>query len=322
MDSSHAPEHAAVYFAPVDPSAPGGLDAAADRLRAWAREVLRPGRPGASATSPEILLRPALPAESGRPGRVASAAGPAYAVLRVPAGPTAASDLPAPPEGVLFAGTVPVVPDRPRLLVMDVDSTLVRQEVVDELAAHAGVQDEVAAVTARAMAGELDFSESLRARVRTLRGLSTEVCSAVGERLVLSPGARRLLDAFGDRGWPVAAVSGGFVQILAPLAADVGLDRHRANDLEVLDEALTGRVRGEIVDAAAKERALRQWCEEFGVRPEDAIAVGDGANDLLMVSAAGLGTAYCAKPALREAADARIDFPRLDAVLDLVGPRV
>ncbi|QXQ08821.1 phosphoserine phosphatase SerB [Paeniglutamicibacter sp. Y32M11] len=227
-------------------------------------------------------------------------------------------------DPVLFGTSLTVVPAelvraKKMLLVMDVDSTLIKQEVIELLAAHAGREAEVAAVTESAMRGELDFAASLHARVATLAGLDAQVIDAVRARLELSDGAADLVKSFKEAGHHVAVVSGGFAQILDPLAADLGLDRARANDLVILDGQLTGKVNGEVVDRACKEVMLRTWARELGVEMEHTIAAGDGANDLDMVGAAGLGVAFNAKPLLRDAADARIDLPRLDIIANLVG---
>ncbi|GGG63874.1 hypothetical protein GCM10011374_29230 [Kocuria dechangensis] len=205
-------------------------------------------------------------------------------------------------------------PERRKLLIVDVDSTLIQQEVVEMLAAHAGREAEVAAVTEAAMRGELDFAQSLHARVETLAGLPASVIDEVRAAVRLSPGADVLVKAFLREGHAVAAVSGGFLGILTPLAEQLQLTRHIANTLEVVDGKLTGRVLGEVVDRAVKERSLRTWAEELGIALEDVIAVGDGANDIDMLTAAGLGVAYNGKPALRAAADAQINLPNLDAV--------
>ncbi len=205
-------------------------------------------------------------------------------------------------------------PQRKKLLIMDVDSTLIQQEVVDMLAAHAGREAEVAAVTEAAMRGELDFAQSLHARVESLAGLPASVLDEVRAAVRLSPGADVLIKAFLREGHAVAAVSGGFLGILTPLAEQLRLTRHAANTLEVVDGRLTGKVLGEVVDSTVKERCLRTWAEELGVASEDVIAVGDGANDIDMLTAAGLGVAFNAKPAPRAAADAQINLPNLDAV--------
>lgn len=206
-----------------------------------------------------------------------------------------------------------------KLLVMDVDSTLIKQEVIELLAAHAGREAEVAAVTEAAMRGELDFAQSLHARVKTLEGLDASVIEQVRATIELSDGARELIAAFKAAGHHVGVVSGGFAQILNPLAAELGLDFACANDLGIEDGKLTGTVNGQVVDRAHKETMLRSWADQLGLGIEHTIAAGDGANDLDMVGAAGLGVAFNAKPALRDAADARIDIPRLDVIVNLVG---
>ena len=203
---------------------------------------------------------------------------------------------------------------RRKLVVTDVDSTLIRQEVVELLAAHAGREREVAEVTERAMRGEIDFKESLRARVAVLEGLPESVLADVAATVRLSPGAQVMVKTFTAAGHAVAAVSGGFIQVLEPIVAQLGLTRAAANALEVHDGRLTGRIGGRIVDGEAKARLLREWAEELDVAPEDVIAVGDGANDVEMARAAGLSVAYRAKPVLREVADAQLSIPNLDAL--------
>jgi phosphoserine phosphatase len=206
-----------------------------------------------------------------------------------------------------------------KLVIMDVDSTLIQQEVIELLAAHAGTEAQVAEVTAAAMRGELDFAASLHARVETLAGLPESVLAEVGRKVLLSEGAERLVRAARDGGHVVAAVSGGFRQILAPLAESLGLDHALANELEVADGVLTGRVSGDVVDRAAKEAALRRWSAAEGIALEHTIAIGDGANDLDMLAAAGIGIAYNAKPAVRAAADAQINIAYLDAARFIAG---
>jgi phosphoserine phosphatase len=191
-----------------------------------------------------------------------------------------------------------------RLVVMDVDSTLIQGEVVEMLAAHAGCEAEVAAVTDAAMRGELDFEESLRRRVALLQGLPVEVLDEVREQIVLMPGARTLIRTLRRLGYTTAIVSGGFSQITDALAADLGIDHARANELEIVDGVLTGRVLGRVVDE---------------VPLSGTVAIGDGANDLDMIEAAGLGIAFNAKPILRAAADTSLSVPYLDAILYLLG---
>ena len=206
-----------------------------------------------------------------------------------------------------------------RLIVLDVDSTLVRGEVIDELAARAGRAAEVARITAAAMNGELDFAESLRARVGVLAGLPVEVLDEVREALVLTPGARTLIRTLQRLGFRCGIVSGGFTQITDPLAETLGLDFAAANTLEVVDGKLTGGLVGEIVDRPGKARALERFAAEYGIPMEQTVAVGDGANDLDMLNAAGLGIAFNAKPFVREQAHTALNQPYLDAVLQVLG---
>ncbi|WP_245784757.1 phosphoserine phosphatase SerB [Geodermatophilus amargosae] len=206
-----------------------------------------------------------------------------------------------------------------RLIVLDVDSTLVRGEVIDELAARAGRAAEVARITAAAMNGELDFAESLRARVATLAGLPVEVLDEVREHLELTPGARTLIRTLQRLGFRCGIVSGGFSQITDPLAASLGLDFAAANTLEVADGRLTGGLVGEIVDRPGKARALARFAAEHGIPLEQTVAVGDGANDLDMLNTAGLGIAFNAKPVVREQAHTALNQPYLDAVLQVLG---
>ncbi|GAC56187.1 phosphoserine phosphatase [Gordonia hirsuta DSM 44140 = NBRC 16056] len=206
-----------------------------------------------------------------------------------------------------------------RVIVFDVDSTLIQGEVIEMLAAEAGREEEVAAVTEAAMRGELDFAESLHQRVRALEGLDAEVIDRVAERIELTPGARTTIRTLNRLGYHCGVVSGGFRQVIEPLAEDLELDFVRANTLEVVDGKLTGRVTGEVVDREGKARALAAFAAERGVPMSQTVAVGDGANDIDMLAAAGLGIAFNAKPALREVADASVNYPYLDAVLYMLG---
>ena len=206
-----------------------------------------------------------------------------------------------------------------RLIVMDVDSTLIQGEVIEMLAAHAGCEPEVARVTEQAMRGEIDFSESLRARVALLEGLDASALDQVYADLELSPGARTTVRTLKRLGYRFAIVSGGFSQITDRLAADLGIDFAAANELEIVGGKLTGRVVGEIVDRAGKATALRRFAAQCGLPVGATIAIGDGANDLDMLNAAGLGIAFNAKPVVQEAAHAAVNVPYMDAVLYLLG---
>jgi phosphoserine phosphatase len=199
---------------------------------------------------------------------------------------------------------------------MDVDSTLITAEVIELLAARARSEQLVAAITERAMRGELDFAASLHERVATLAGLPTSVFADVLAEVRLTPGARELVAEVQGRGWSVGLVSGGFIEVVGPLAEPLGITLLRANTLEVIDDRLTGRVSGAVVDRAAKAVALREYAASAGVALEDTVAIGDGANDLDMLAAAGFGIAFNAKPVVAEQADAVVN-DRLDAVLEL-----
>jgi phosphoserine phosphatase len=231
----------------------------------------------------------------------------------LPAAADTAAGLPSGPVGTAVVPGALFGPGT-KLVVLDVDSTLIRQEVIELLAAYAGREAEVAAVTEAAMRGELDFTQSLHARVAALAGLPEAVIDKAGAQIDLSDGAEAMAEAFLGAGHQVAVVSGGFSQILDPLAGRLRLTHARANLLEIRDGVLTGRVSGPVVDRAEKERSLRRWAGEAGIPLERTIAVGDGANDLDMLGAAGLGVAFNAKPAVRAAADAVIDLPYLDIV--------
>ena len=206
-----------------------------------------------------------------------------------------------------------------RLVVMDVDSTLIQDEVIELLAQHAGREAEVAAVTERAMSGELDFADSLHARVATLAGLDVAVLDDVRAAVRLTPGARTLVRTLKRLGFTVALVSGGFIEIVQPIADDLGIHHARANRLEVVDGRLTGRVLGAVIDRESKASALREFAEAAGLPLARTVAIGDGANDLDMLATAGLGIAFNAKPVVREQADTAVNVPYLDAVLHLLG---
>ncbi|SFS51806.1 phosphoserine phosphatase SerB [Saccharopolyspora flava] len=206
-----------------------------------------------------------------------------------------------------------------RLVVFDVDSTLIQGEVIEMLARRAGCEDQVREVTERAMRGELDFAESLRQRVAVLEGLPAAVLDEVAAELELTPGARTTIRTLRRLGFHTGVVSGGFTQIIDQLVDELGLDFSAANELEVVDGKLTGRVIGEIVDRPGKAKALRRFAEDYGVPAAQCVAVGDGANDIDMLSAAGLGVAFNAKPALREVADTALSYPFLDTVLFVLG---
>lgn len=206
-----------------------------------------------------------------------------------------------------------------RLVVMDVDSTLVQGEVIEMLAAQAGCATEVARVTGQAMAGELDFEASLRTRVALLEGLPVAAVDAVRAQVRLAPGARTLVRTLQRLGYAVGIVSGGFTVVTDDLVAELGLDHALANTLEFAGGRLTGRVLGPVVDRARKAEALREFAALQRLSMAQTVAIGDGANDLDMLAAAGLGIAFNAKPVVREAADAALSLPFLDAVLFLLG---
>ncbi|GAA4154873.1 hypothetical protein GCM10022286_03010 [Gryllotalpicola daejeonensis] len=214
----------------------------------------------------------------------------------------------------------------PFLVVLDADSTLLHDEVIELIADHAGTTELVADITTRAMRGELDFADSLRERVATLGGLSTDAFAEVRARLTVTAGVRELIDTVHAAGGKVGVVSGGFHEVLDPLAAELGLDFWRANRFET-EEAeggglrLTGRVEGDIVDALAKASALKEWADAAGIPESRTVAVGDGANDLEMMAIAGLAVAFNAKPRVREQADVIVDVQDLSQILPLLGLR-
>ena len=206
-----------------------------------------------------------------------------------------------------------------RLIVMDVDSTLIQDEVIDLLAGRAGCAAEVAQVTESAMQGELDFAASLRQRVALLKGLDVDVLDQVRADLRLTPGARTLIRTLKRLGYRCGIVSGGFTAVIQPLADELGIDYVAANTLEVVDGRLTGRVLDPVVDRDGKTEALRKFALAAGVPLSQTVAVGDGANDLGMIGAAGLGVAFNAKPVVRDAADTAVNVPYLDTILYLLG---
>ncbi len=206
-----------------------------------------------------------------------------------------------------------------RLVVFDVDSTLVQGEVIEMLAARSGREAEVRELTAAAMRGELDFTQSLRRRAALLAGLPESVFAEVAAELELTPGARTTIRTLKRMGFKCGVVSGGFTRVIEGLAEELGLDFVAANDLEVVEGTLTGKVVGRIIDRAGKAAALRRFAEQADIPLAQCVAVGDGANDIDMISAAGLGVAFNAKPALREVADTALSHPFLDAVLFMMG---
>jgi phosphoserine phosphatase len=206
-----------------------------------------------------------------------------------------------------------------KLVLMDVDSTLISQEVIELLGAKAGVVDQVKAITDRAMAGEIDFEESLRERVGLLKGLPESVLTEVRGEISLTPGAKTLVTTLQKLGHTVAVVSGGFIDVIEPLLQSLDIVHYRANTLEINQGVLTGELVGPIVDRAAKAQALRDFAAIEKVEIEQTVAIGDGANDLDMIALAGLGIAFNAKPAVRAAADSALSAPYLDSVLYLLG---
>ncbi|MGH3979765.1 MAG: phosphoserine phosphatase SerB [Pseudonocardiaceae bacterium] len=208
---------------------------------------------------------------------------------------------------------------RARLVIFDVDSTLLRGEVIDMLAARAGREREVGAITEAAMRGEIDFTESLHRRAAALAGLPAAVLDDVAAWAELTPGARTTVRTLRRHGFRCGAVSGGFSQVVQPVATELGLDFSVANELDIKDGWLTGRVVGEVIDRWAKAAVLRRFASSYGIPLSQCVAVGDGANDIDMLATAGLGVAFNAKPALREVADISLSQPFMDAVLFVLG---
>jgi phosphoserine phosphatase len=206
-----------------------------------------------------------------------------------------------------------------KLVLMDVDSTLIAQEVIDLLAAKAGAGDRVKEITESAMRGEIDFEKSLRERVSLLKGLPQSVIEEVRAEITLTPGARTLIRTLKRLGHTVAVVSGGFIEVIEPILIELGITLYRANSLEIHNGVLTGGLMGPIIDRPAKAQALVDFASKEGVGLEQTIAIGDGANDLDMITAAGLGIAFNAKQAVRAAADSAVSQPYLDLVLYLMG---
>lgn len=206
-----------------------------------------------------------------------------------------------------------------RIVLLDMDSTLIQQEVIDLLAAKCGVGEKVAAITESAMRGELDFTASLNARVKLLAGADIEILESVKSGITLTPGARTLIRTLHKLGHKVGVVSGGFLDVIEPLLQELKIDFYRANKLEIVDGKLTGNLLGAIIDKSAKADALREFAAAENVGLAQTIAIGDGANDLGMLEIAGLGIAFNAKPAVRAAASSSINSPYLDSVLYLMG---
>lgn len=207
----------------------------------------------------------------------------------------------------------------PQLLVMDVDSTFINEEVIDLIAEHAEVGAQVADITERAMRGELDFAQSLGERVGLLAGLETSVLDEVRSRITLTEGARELVEFVQAHSGVVALVSGGFLEVITPIAHELGITEVYANGFETADDTLTGRTSGRVIDPSAKAAIFAELSEKYHCSPELTVAIGDGANDIGMIRAAGLGIAFCAKPALVAAADVSITERNLTEVLRLLG---
>ena len=206
-----------------------------------------------------------------------------------------------------------------RLVQLDVDSTFIQQEAIELLAAKAGVLEQVTAITASAMRGELDFEQSLRARVALLKGLPASVIAEVQMEISLTDGAQNLVETLHDKGHSVSLVSGGFIDIIEPMIKTMSIKYYKANKLEIVEGILTGGLIGPVVDRAAKAEALREFAVASEVSMDNTVAIGDGANDLDMMAAAGLSIAFNAKPVVVEAADLAINEPSLRSVISLIG---
>jgi len=216
---------------------------------------------------------------------------------------------------------VPRANRRKALLIADMDSTMIEQECIDELADAIGIKPQVADITARAMRGELDFAEALRARVALLAGLDVDALDRARSRMRLTPGARTFVRTLKRLGYTVGVVSGGFTHFTEQLRTELDLDHAVANTLVVRDGHLTGELEGPIVDRARKAELLAEFAAAEGIPLSQTVAVGDGANDLDMLAAAGLGVAFNAKPLVQQVADTTVNVPYLDAVLFLLGVR-
>jgi phosphoserine phosphatase len=224
--------------------------------------------------------------------------------------------------GPIDVAILPTANRRKKLLIADMDSTIIEQEVVDELAAVAGIGDQISAITARAMKGEIEFEPALRERVALLKGLpTTAIEQVIRERITFAPGGRTLVATMKGHGAFTAIVSGGFSPFTRHVAETLGFDSHQANELLVEDGRLTGRVREPVLGKDAKVEALKRLVSKLDLTHDDALAVGDGANDIPMLRLAGLGVALRAKPAVRAAAPVRIDHGDLSALLYLQGYR-
>lgn len=206
-----------------------------------------------------------------------------------------------------------------RLVQLDVDSTFIQQEAIELLAAKAGVLEQVSAITESAMRGELDFEQSLRARVSLLKGLPESAITTVQKEIRLTDGAQDLVNTLHAKGHSVALVSGGFIDIIEPIIHSLSIKHYKANKLEILGGILTGQLVGPVIDRAAKAAALHEFAAASGVEIENTVAIGDGANDLDMMAEAGLSIAFNAKPIVVEAADLAINKPSLSSVVELIG---
>jgi phosphoserine phosphatase len=221
--------------------------------------------------------------------------------------------------GDVFLARAQLAGNQKRLVIMDVDSTVIKNEVIELLAAKAGQAAEVKRITDAAMAGELDFAESLRTRVQTLEGLSTDVLQQVYSEIEYTPGARELCTILARHGVELALVSGGFTEIVEWIAQDLGITHYKANQLEFVNGALTGMIKGAIVDRATKAQTLEGLAFQLGISLSDCVAIGDGANDLDMIALAGIGIAFNAKPIVQTSADVSINTPDLRAALFAMG---